>query len=81
MSTKFGHSDKLITLSQALAYKRDNNNTSSFMRGSPASRAVQAECRAKLAWTMPRRSLPSPERAIYGFSCITAREAAVFFVL
>ncbi len=45
----------------------------------PASRAVQAECRAKLAWAMPRRSLPSPVRAIYGFFWYKPREFGLFF--
>ena len=48
--------------------------------GDPALRAVQAECRAELAPAMSRRSLPSPERAIFGFSWSEPREACMFFI-
>ena len=63
-----GGLENLITLSfsQALASKR-GSTTSYYSRGAPASSAAQAERRAELAPAMPRRSLPSPERASTAF--------------
>ena len=77
MTDFLGHSNIFATLRRSPT--REVTTPLFYARVARVKGSAKAECRAKLAWAMPRRSLPSPVRAIYGFFWYKPREIALFF--